>query len=308
MNSSPIRLMAYLAGVISVLAVATSLRIIWPASIRLFDPDTFLFPILTGLQASTFAIVCLLMRAWFQREESHQNSLRALQTELDDARRHLTEYDRLRADWHDLRNELTLLSAFLQMNQIDRARNFIGRLAKVAGTPVPVPAQAAHFMALTAGKAELAAEKGLPFQLHFTHDGTLLAMPMEVISRILGNLVDNALDAAEPLHGVAVSIYIEGNAGRDVQTPPKQIRMQVANAGPPIPAEFLTRVFERGMSTKHGENRGYGLWIVHSLTESMGGEVRVTSDASSGTAFHVTLPLDPEKSSHRMGISPSPAP
>ena len=105
------------------------------------------------------------------------------------------------------------------------------------------------------------------------------------LDHVLGNLVDNALKYCP--QEASVRISAEPMAG--------SVRVSVADTGPGIAAEHLSRVFERFYRVDAGRSRelggtGLGLSIVKHLVEAMGGTVSVESRLGAGTTFCFTLP------------------
>ena len=101
-----------------------------------------------------------------------------------------------------------------------------------------------------------------------------------LLSRALGNLVKNALEASRP--GGTVTVKCERLAESVVFT--------VHNAGE-MPKEAQMQVFQRSFSTK-GKGRGLGTFSVRLLVEQyLQGKVSFTSAAELGTTFRVELPL-----------------
>ena len=101
-----------------------------------------------------------------------------------------------------------------------------------------------------------------------------------ILSRVLGNLVKNALEATPP--GGAVTVGCEG-------MPDGGIRFSVRNPVP-IPEAARTQIFKRSFSTK-GVGRGLGTYSARLLTEKyLGGSICFATGIEEGTVFHVTLP------------------
>ena len=89
------------------------------------------------------------------------------------------------------------------------------------------------------------------------------------ISEILGNLIDNAFEAVESQEGeklVSIKIYLEDESNI----------IEIINSGITLKSENIKRIFEKGYSTKHGSNRGYGLYNVKKIVERTGGKVQLS--------------------------------
>jgi signal transduction histidine kinase len=107
-----------------------------------------------------------------------------------------------------------------------------------------------------------------------------------VFEQVLENLVDNAIKYGRS----GGSVAIEATAGSA-----RRVNVRVRDDGPGIGAEHIPRLFERFYRVDQGRSReqggtGLGLAIVKQFVESMGGEVRVTSQVGVGTTFHLELP------------------
>ncbi|MEJ2698159.1 MAG: ATP-binding protein [Desulfuromonadales bacterium] len=107
----------------------------------------------------------------------------------------------------------------------------------------------------------------------FTSDPTLL-------TRVLGNLVKNALEASKPGEAVRIGCgEVNGN-----------VEFRVWNRAT-IPDDIRGQIFHRLASGKNGRDRGIGTYSVRLLTLFLGGEVSFTSEEGKGTTFRVRLPI-----------------
>lgn len=100
----------------------------------------------------------------------------------------------------------------------------------------------------------------------------------------LDNLLDNAIAYTES-GGVRIRVGLTDS----------ELRFEVSDTGPGIPAEHLPRIFERFYRVDTGRSRdvggtGLGLSLVRHVAERNGGGVTVTSSLGEGSAFSLTLP------------------
>ncbi|MHC2999218.1 sensor histidine kinase [Microbacterium sp. HJ5] len=137
--------------------------------------------------------------------------------------------------------------------------------------------------ALLLGKAAQARERGVDWSADIDPAAPRSALsPVDAVS-VVGNLIDNALDAA------AAGPSPRWVHVRFAPTGERMLRIDVSDSGAGIPAELRERVFEHGFSTKPADaaGRGVGLALVRSIAESAGGAVSL---AAAPTTFSVTLP------------------
>lgn len=100
-----------------------------------------------------------------------------------------------------------------------------------------------------------------------------------LLTRVLGNLIKNALEASAPGDSVGVSFT---NGG-----PPT---FRVRNPGV-MPESVKQQIFLRSFTTKSGSGHGLGTYSVKLFTERhLGGRVTFKSEPGEGTVFVVTLP------------------
>ena len=211
-----------------------------------------------------------------------RTELLAMQSELS-ARDSVTRT--LRAQTHEFSNQLHTISGLLQLEEYDEAARVIGDLSRrraeisdAVTSRIDDPAVAALLIA----KASLAAERGIALRLV---EGTGLRRLDHDLSAdvgtVLGNLVDNAVDATAGAGGTRVDVRLRLDGG--------EVLLQVADTGPGVPDD-ATEIFRRGYTTKPGDasGRGVGLALVQLVAERRAGSVSVHNDG--GAVFTVRLP------------------
>ncbi|PKO16984.1 histidine kinase [candidate division BRC1 bacterium HGW-BRC1-1] len=109
----------------------------------------------------------------------------------------------------------------------------------------------------------------------------LIISDPNLLSRVLGNLLKNALEATPS--GGTVTLSLECNSD--------YAQLSVHNTGV-IPKDVQMQLFQRSFSTK-GKGRGLGSYSVKLLTEKyLGGTIQFESSPKEGTTFHARYPVD----------------
>lgn len=142
---------------------------------------------------------------------------------------------------------------------------------------------------LVDGWKPAAAEKGIDLRLELADDLPPLLTDRDTLSRVLHNLLDNAVKFTPEGGRVTVSADTSG-AG--------EVRFRVADTGPGIPSDFRDRVFDRFSRAEKSRNprfggAGLGLSLCRELVLLLGGRITFQSEEGKGTVFSVTLPIDP---------------
>ncbi|WP_330337378.1 sensor histidine kinase [Streptomyces sp. NBC_00557] len=214
-----------------------------------------------------------------------RTELERLGRELDSTRGLI---DALRAQDHEHANRMHTLLGLLELEMYDDAVEFVGEVVgdhRATAEQVTEKIQDPLLAALLVGKATVAAERGVALWVsERTRLPDRLIDPRGLVT-VVGNLVDNALDAvAGTLHArVEVELRAEG----------RTVVLRVRDTGPGIPADQRELVFTEGWSTKkppaHGK-RGLGLSLVRRLAERQGGSATVDAADGGGAEFTVVLP------------------
>ena len=104
------------------------------------------------------------------------------------------------------------------------------------------------------------------------------------LQQVVMNLVLNGLEAmsAVPADERRITLQVYGTADGAAT-------MVVADRGPGVPANTLSRLFEPFYTTKK-EGLGMGLSIARSIIEAHGGRIWAANNPDAGATFCVTLP------------------
>ena len=134
----------------------------------------------------------------------------------------------------------------------------------------------------------LATERQLTLAVE-TPDELISRFDPERISRVISNLIANALRFAPPGGVARLTLGDDGGSAR----------LEVADSGVGIPAEQRAVLFERFRTADNGSGRsgtGLGLAIVKEFVQLHGGTVDVGEAPEGGALFTVLLPREPAAS------------
>ncbi len=104
------------------------------------------------------------------------------------------------------------------------------------------------------------------------------------LQHLLLNLVDNAIKYTPEGGAIGLGLWVEGGTAR----------IEVTDAGPGIPQEELSHIFDRFFRTQSARDTvrsgsGLGLSIVKTIAEAHGGRIEVVSRVGEGTTFRLHL-------------------
>ena len=121
---------------------------------------------------------------------------------------------------------------------------------QTAGAPAETPAA---INALLAAKMSDCESRGIAMELTVESPWKDVCVPSWEVCRVLGNLIDNAMDALSQTQKPVIRVTLGENL--------HEYSLSVANNGPMIPEGLRESIFQSGFSTKSA-GRGMGLAIV----------------------------------------------
>lgn len=203
----------------------------------------------------------------------------------------------LRAQRHEFANRLHLLNGLLHTGHVKEGLQYLEELLGSGPLASAVPGIDAirdtHLQAFLAAKAAAAREAGVTLRIgENTWITGRLESPVDVTT-VVGNLLDNAIDAAR----------VSQNAPREVEIELLQegstLHVTMADSGDGVAPEFVEQLFTEGTTTKRDSGipggRGIGLALSRQISRSRGGDLWLSSrgDPASplrGAEFIARLP------------------
>src|SRR4051812_18893710 len=203
--------------------------------------------------------------------------LRQLEQELG-VTRQTTEA--LRAQAHEFANRLHTISGLLELAEYDEVLRYVKRLGSATqalAATVTERVDSPPLAALLIAKSSVAAERGIRLRLApETRVGPVDEDLAEDLATVVGNLVDNALDAVGPLGGGEVAVSVVQADG--------DVAVEVRDSGPGVAPELIEEVFTSGFTTKAANSgyRGFGLALTRTICVRRGGSVGVRNGDGPG--------------------------
>ncbi|MFE5889158.1 ATP-binding protein [Streptomyces sp. NPDC002285] len=207
-------------------------------------------------------------------------------TELAQLERELGSFrsttELLRAQAHEFSNQLHTISGLIQIGEHDEVVRYVRALRKHRESldlNLTSRVRDRAVAALLMAKSALAAERKVRLKIsERTALDRLEPTDSADVATVLGNLVDNAVDAAasgsragDDDHEAWVEVELRQDAS--------SVEIVVRDSGPGVAPELAQEVFSHGFTTKaaQGGDRGIGLALTRLVCKRRGGEVSVTN-------------------------------
>jgi two-component system CitB family sensor kinase len=195
----------------------------------------------------------------------------------------------LRAQTHEYSNKLYTIYGLIQLESYQEAMDIITHETDVHQNLI-------HFLikeipdpilgGILIGKFNRANE--LKVELEIDKESTFHDIPASIsrshLVTVIGNLIDNALDAVLETNteNKRVKIFMT-DLGDD-------LIIEVEDNGSGISSEAADHIYEIGFSTKNEASRGFGLALVKRVVQQLDGYVTFQAHPHGGTIFTVAIP------------------
>lgn len=170
-------------------------------------------------------------------------------------------HDNIRGFKHDFNNIVQSIGGYLALNDIDGLKLYYEKLlndCKVTNNLNLLNPESINnppIYSLLTNKYFLATEKGIIMNFSIFSNLSKIGTHMYELSRILGILLDNAIEAAEETNEKKVEIEIRSDDKKQLFIIKNSCKDSNIST---------TQIFEKGYSTKN-RNTGLGLWNVHKI-------------------------------------------
>ena len=211
-----------------------------------------------------------------RREEGRRLSeALSMQEELERQEERYREQEQaeeeIRALRHDMRNSYLLLHGLLEQNRKEEALAWLEKESgALSGVPEHIRTQSGAVSAVLNGKLNLARREGISVSCRIA--ASLAGIEERDLCRLLGNLLDNALEAARKTQNGTMDLVLCGGEGY------LQIDLENASAKPLLLTDGRART-----DKEDPKSHGRGLRIVRQIVEKYDGMMRVENREGSVT-------------------------
>lgn len=214
-----------------------------------------------------------------------QSDIEGLRSELSQVRQYA---EALRAQTHEHQNSLYTISGLIQLNSLEEAMQLIHHETEEQQSLVhfvTTRLKDAFLGGLVIGLYNRARELKVRFLLD--EDSYLDELPAQfeksLFVSILGNLVANAFEAVEhlPEEERIVRLLIADNGN--------EILIEVEDSGSGLDPSILPVLFKERISTKPGDDRGYGMVKVFESVRDLHGEIAMERGDLGGALFIISI-------------------
>jgi len=210
---------------------------------------------------------------------------------------------------HEVNNPLTTVSGWVQLSlsdmadddpgrqtfetmqeEIERIASIVRNLLCFAGQP-PLDEEPVNVNALLEDLLSSVAHEGVHVASYLHEELPLILANSAQLRRACENIIQNGLKCLDGRGELLV-------ATRPVSSE-DQVAIEIADDGPGIPAQNLSRIFDPFFSDGD-DGPGLGLSAAYGIIQGHGGTIEVTSQENEGTRFVIRLPLHRLRSRNRI--------
>ncbi len=197
-------------------------------------------------------------------------------------RKHVLEIESLnlllRSQKHEYARHIQYLQSLAYIRKYDELMKYINALAKeYRHTEMLINTGHPAITTFINTKRNMAESQGIEFAVAVKCDLSKITVPAWNLNSILGNLIENAMEAAIEDKNPRIAVEFSNQNGSYI--------FYVSNNGATVLDK--NKIYEPGYTTKGSSVRGYGLFLVKKLIKEYGGDIEM----SCGKKTHFTVKL-----------------
>lgn len=170
----------------------------------------------------------------------------------------------LRAQRHDFLNHLQVIYGLFELKEYEEVSHYLNKIyGEMNKLNDNIKTEKIAINALLQTKSNEAEQKGIRFFVNASSNLSAIDMEAYDLCGCLSNLIDNAFEATTKIEGercVWIRIFEDINS----------YFLEVSNTGERLNEAELTSIFKEGITSKHQEGHGLGLFLVKKSVKNHG--------------------------------------
>lgn len=185
---------------------------------------------------------------------------------------------------HDLKNHLTVIQGLTVKNKFDTLKNYMSELVgEVQSFKFNIDTGIKEIDILIESKYYEAKKDEINLNCNVKDKLMDIKINPFDLVKIISNIIDNAIDELKDKNDNDREIIFEIEENLD------DYAVSISDNGNKISDKILDSIFNKGVSTKSGPGRGYGLYIVNNTLKKAKVGIKVESDDRK-TKFIINIP------------------
>lgn len=188
---------------------------------------------------------------------------------------------KLRSQKHDYLKHLQVVYSLLNTGLNDDAKNYITNISNSFRSKTSRYGKVSYLDAIASLKYEECLMKNISFDVYIQDFIDNLVIEPNEMSSVLLNIIDNGIESLSSINkdNKYIKLFVYEDEFQYV--------ISIKNNGPRI--YDTETIFDEGYSTKAGDNRGYGLYLVKNILDKYGYHIFASSDEFI-TEFTILIP------------------
>ncbi|WP_165964824.1 sensor histidine kinase [Periweissella cryptocerci] len=190
----------------------------------------------------------------------------------------------IRASRHDYNSHINTINQLVKLRQYNELEAYLRSLIidnasinAIASLKYP------ELSALLFNHQVIAKENNINLNIYYNSNLSTLPIDLYDLSRLLNNLMSNAIEAASNSQDRKVTVHFSFDE--------KQFNIQVLNSGS-IPDKLQTNILKPGITSKVNKTEhGYGMYIIDKITSTYNGTLTITVPNTDMVMIQVELPI-----------------
>lgn len=244
--------------------------------------DYFLMGVLKIFLSFSLFVICVYIGNNFIKLIAYNNSnlkdLNALNNKIEHKDSLISK---LRSQKHDYLKHLQVVYSLLNNGLSNDAQEYITNISNSFRSKTSRYGKVSYLDALASLKYEECLIKNISFDVYIQDFIDNLVIEPNEMSSVLLNIIDNAIDSLSTINkdNKYIKLFVYEDEFQYV--------ISIKNNGPKI--YNTDSIFGEGFSTKDGEHRGYGLYLVKNILDKYGYHIFASSDEFI-TEFTILIP------------------